>query len=84
MPFADYESFDACERANSDKDDPGAYCATIHHEATGEWPGQSEAADFYDDPAVYAKHAMEAMEELGVEPTMEKMQAVEDTATSLV
>jgi hypothetical protein len=29
MPFADYEDFDACTRANSDKRDPDAYCAAI-------------------------------------------------------
>lgn len=29
MPFAGYENFAACVAANSDKDDPEAYCATI-------------------------------------------------------
>lgn len=39
-PFADYEDMDECIEANSDKDDPGAYCAQIHYNATGEWPGE--------------------------------------------
>jgi len=29
VPFADYEDFDACVAANSDKDDPEAYCGAI-------------------------------------------------------
>lgn len=40
MPFADYEGMDDCKRAHSDKDDPGAYCAQIHKDATGEWPSE--------------------------------------------
>ena len=33
--FADYDDFDACVRANSDKDDPEAYCASIKREVEG-------------------------------------------------
>jgi hypothetical protein len=32
MPFAGYEDFDACTRANSDKGDPDAYCGKIKHQ----------------------------------------------------
>lgn len=35
MPFAGYADFDACVRANSDKDDPNAYCATIQQQVEG-------------------------------------------------
>lgn len=47
MPFAGYESFESCRKDNSGKDDPSAYCARIHKEATGEWPGNQkfESAD---------------------------------------
>lgn len=38
MPFGEYEDMDACMLANKGKDDPGAYCASIHHEITGKWP----------------------------------------------
>lgn len=31
-PFAGYEDFDACVKANSDKDDPEAYCGKIKHQ----------------------------------------------------
>lgn len=31
-PFAGYDDFDACVRANSDKDDPEAYCGSIKHQ----------------------------------------------------
>jgi len=34
--FADYEDFDACVAANSDKDDPEAYCASIKRTVEGE------------------------------------------------
>lgn len=34
-PFAGYEDFDACVRANQDKDDPSAYCGKIKHETEG-------------------------------------------------
>lgn len=83
MPFADYGSMDECERAHSDKNDPGAYCAQIHYNATGEWPGEKTASDFYSDADTYIKHALDAMEEVGVEPTDEKLAEVEETARGL-
>lgn len=43
MPFAGYEDFDECVLENSDKEDPEGYCARIHYEATGEWPGEKAA-----------------------------------------
>jgi len=39
-PFAGHEDFSACTEANSDKEDPEAYCAQIHYNATGEWPAE--------------------------------------------
>lgn len=36
MPFADYDNFDACVRANQDVDDPEAYCAAIKRKVEGE------------------------------------------------
>ena len=35
MPFAGYEDFDDCVAQNSDKDDPGAYCAAIKQAVEG-------------------------------------------------
>jgi len=35
LGFADYESFDDCVAANSDKDDPEAYCASIKRQVEG-------------------------------------------------
>jgi len=29
MPFGKYADFDACVKANRDKDDPQAYCAAL-------------------------------------------------------
>ncbi len=44
MPFADYDSMEDCISKNEGKvDDPGAYCASIHKKATGEWPSQKES-----------------------------------------
>lgn len=42
MPFANYSDFDDCIAKNKDKDDPGAYCASIHKTATGKYPSQKE------------------------------------------
>lgn len=39
-PFAGYDDMSECMEAHSDKDDPGAYCAQIHYNATGEWPSE--------------------------------------------
>ena len=40
-PFADYKDFDACVQANRGKvSNPEAYCAAIHHRATGKWPSE--------------------------------------------
>jgi len=36
MPFAGYKNFKECERKNVDKDDPGAYCATIMRKVEGD------------------------------------------------
>lgn len=36
MPFAGYKNFDACVKANSDKDDPKAYCAELERKAKKE------------------------------------------------
>lgn len=41
-PFADYKNFDACVAANSDKSNPAAYCAQIHHNATSKWPSEKQ------------------------------------------
>lgn len=43
--FAEYEDMDDCISDNQDKDDPGAYCAEIHHEATGEWPAEKQMTE---------------------------------------
>lgn len=44
-PFGPYDDFDDCVSENSDKDDPEAYCAEVHHEITGEWPGEKQMTD---------------------------------------
>jgi len=51
MPFAGYDDFDDCVSANSDKDDPDAYCAVIKREVEGEAAlseSQREAAENMD------------------------------------
>lgn len=45
-PFAEYEDFSACTQANSDKDDPEAYCAQIHYNVTGEWPSEKHSKSY--------------------------------------
>jgi len=48
-PFGEYEDFDACVRANRNKKNPEAYCASLHKKITGKWP--SEKA-WQDNPLV--------------------------------
>jgi len=51
MPFADYEDFDACVRANGDKNDPEAYCAAIKREVEGDGAlSEKERQHAEDDP----------------------------------
>lgn len=41
MPFAGYENFEECVQDNQDKANPEAFCAWLHYESTGEWPGRA-------------------------------------------
>jgi len=53
MPFAGYDDFEACERANSDKRDPGAYCAAIQR-ATEQYDGDPDDVVDVDEAALDA------------------------------
>jgi len=53
--FADYEDFDACVRANSDKEDPEAYCASIKRQVEGKGDGDAETAAAVDQKAAFAE-----------------------------
>lgn len=64
MPFADYEDFDECVRKNQDKRDPKAYCAKIHKEATGQWPGEGKS---FFTPLIRGKPMMKAVTETNPE-----------------
>ncbi len=54
LPFGEYKDFAACEAANKNKGDPGAYCASIEHQITGKWPAEKAAEpdnmDLVHDP----------------------------------
>jgi Escherichia/Staphylococcus phage prohead protease len=39
-PFGDYSSFEDCISQNQDKDSPEGFCAYLHQQITGQWPGQ--------------------------------------------
>jgi len=54
VPFAGYGGMEECVEDNSDKDDPGAYCAQIHKNATGEWPSEKSGLAAAADRAVEA------------------------------
>lgn len=43
MPFAGFDNMAACESANSDKRDPGAYCSTIKRAVEGKSASYAEA-----------------------------------------
>ncbi len=40
MPFGPFKDFAECVEKNSDKSSPEAYCAYLHKQITGEWPGK--------------------------------------------
>lgn len=84
MPFADYQDMAECKRANSDKRDPGAYCAEIHKQVHGHYPNQKSAEDVYDDPDVYVETALEAMKATGGEPTEDRLAEVRRTERKLL
>lgn len=42
MPFGKYKDFAACVAANQDKQNPEAYCAALHKQITGDWPGSKK------------------------------------------
>lgn len=41
-PFAGYADFKDCVDQNQDKDSPEGFCAWLHYETTGEFPGEKE------------------------------------------
>ncbi len=55
MPFGPYTDFADCVAKNGDKSNPQAFCAWLHHQITGQWPGEmakdstlpAEAFDLY-------------------------------------
>lgn len=47
-PFGPYADFGTCVAENSDKSNPEAFCAWLHHKITGAWPGEF-AADQYPE-----------------------------------
>lgn len=84
MPFAGFDSFEACTREHNDKQDPEAYCAEIHYQATGEYPNQKSVDEVYDDPNLCVKYALEAMKGIGKRPTEERMAAISTKAQTLL
>ena len=40
MPFLQYKDFQDCVNKNQDKRSPEAFCAYLHHKATGKWPSE--------------------------------------------
>lgn len=38
-PFGGFDNFDDCVAQNQDKDDPEAFCAFLHQQITGDFPG---------------------------------------------
>ena len=39
-PFAGFRDFQDCVNKNKDKKSPEAFCAYLHHKATGKWPSE--------------------------------------------
>lgn len=84
VPFGEYDSFEACTTEHSDKDDPDAYCAEIHYQITGEYPGDQKAQDIFDSAGQYARVSLQAMKAVGKEITDERLAAVSTKASLLM
>ena len=83
-PFAGYKDFAACVSANQSKvSDPEAYCAAIHHRATGKWP--SEKMEKYWTATEKSNEEVKMTEEETKEQEDEKPQeeATEATADAI-
>ena len=68
MGFGNYENFHEAVETNQDKENAKAYAAALHHEATGEWPGQKAAGDVFDDRNDHLDALLTAAQKMGVEP----------------
>ena len=57
MPFGPYKNFEECVKDWEGKvDDPRAFCAWLHHELTGEWPGEARAEEVEKAKAKSEEH----------------------------
>jgi len=69
-PFGPYEDFDDCVRRNQDKESPEGFCAWLHFQITGEWPGQRSVDWERTVTQLFDKHggavtlSLEAVEQL--------------------
>lgn len=69
-PFGPYEDFDDCVRRNQDKESPEGFCAWLHFQITGEWPGQRSVDWEREVKKLFDKHggqvtlALETVERL--------------------
>ena len=80
-PFGEYSSMEDCIAKNKGKvDDPGAYCATIHHEIMGRWPSEdvmSRVSNYGSKKMKKSKDKEEAYEKCVKDNLAEGMTQVE-------
>ena len=87
MPDREYgdhgDSMEECAAANSDKNDPHAYCAQVYENIHGHYPHEKGPADAYDDPKAYLEDAVEAMKAAGVRPTEDRISDLRERERSI-
>jgi len=55
-PFGPYQDFEDCVRRNQDKESPEGFCAWLHYQITGEWPGQRSVDWEREVQKLFEKH----------------------------
>ncbi len=89
-PVGKYETMGSCMAANSDKDSPGGYCASIEHRATGKWPAEKgEPVENEDEKEEMEKSSEEVenpilKDERNPSQILERLSKVESVLQQLV
>jgi phage head maturation protease len=83
-PFADYKDFDACVADQQGKvNNPEAYCAAIHHQATGEWPSEKLMKYWSEETTMTEKKKQEEEPPKEEEPQEETGEVIQELASQI-
>lgn len=86
-PFGEYENFKECTEKNREKENPEAYCASVHEKITGKWPAE-KAGEQGDDKPVDAELTQDlrnpSLMQKSIEEFGERLAKIEETLSKLV